>query len=101
MSPTHTRKGGKLYRYYVATDVLKGRASDCPVRRLPAGEIERAVLDQLRGLLRSPEIIVRTWRAARPSIEALTEGEVREALHRLDPLWDQLFPAEQARIVQL
>jgi hypothetical protein len=22
-------------------------------------------------------------------------------LHRLDPLWDELFPAEQARIVQL
>ena len=24
-----------------------------------------------------------------------------EALQRLDPLWDQLFPAEQSRIVQL
>ncbi len=23
MTPTHTRKGGKLYRYYVSTDVLK------------------------------------------------------------------------------
>jgi hypothetical protein len=26
---------------------------------------------------------------------------VQEALERLDPIWDQLFPAEQARIVQL
>jgi hypothetical protein len=26
---------------------------------------------------------------------------VREALERLDPVWDELFPAEQARIVQL
>jgi hypothetical protein len=26
---------------------------------------------------------------------------VREALERLDPLWDELFPAEQARIVRL
>jgi hypothetical protein len=26
---------------------------------------------------------------------------VRAALERLDPLWDELFPAEQARIVQL
>ena len=31
----------------------------------------------------------------------LDEAEVREALDRLDPLWDELFPAEQARIVQL
>jgi len=26
---------------------------------------------------------------------------VREALEQLDPIWDELFPAEQARIVQL
>ena len=26
---------------------------------------------------------------------------MREALERLDPLWNELFPAEQARIVQL
>jgi hypothetical protein len=31
----------------------------------------------------------------------ITEAEVRDALQRLDPLWDELFPAEQARIVQL
>jgi site-specific DNA recombinase len=26
---------------------------------------------------------------------------VRDALEQLDPLWDELFPTEQARIVQL
>jgi site-specific DNA recombinase len=31
----------------------------------------------------------------------IDEREVIEALQRLDPLWDQLFPAEQARILQL
>jgi hypothetical protein len=31
----------------------------------------------------------------------ITETEVRQSLERLDPLWDELFPAEQARIVQL
>jgi hypothetical protein len=71
------------------------------VRRVPAGEIESAVIDQLRGLLRSPEIIVGTWRAARQSMDGIKEADVREALHRLDPLWDKLFPGEQARIVQL
>jgi hypothetical protein len=38
---------------------------------------------------------------ARRSLEGLREADVREALERLDPLWDELFPAEQARIVQL
>ena len=101
MTPAHTRKGGKLYRYYVSTDVLKRDADACTVRRVPAAEIESAVVDQLRGLLRSPEIIVRTWRAARQSMDGISEADVREALERLDPLWDELFPAEQARIVQL
>ncbi len=31
----------------------------------------------------------------------IEEHEVRDALLRLDPLWNELFPAEQARIVQL
>jgi DNA invertase Pin-like site-specific DNA recombinase len=101
MSPTHTRKGQKLYRYYVSQTVLKGGADGCPVNRVPAAEIERAVIDQLRVLLRSPEIIVATWRAARKDIEGLTEGAVRDALECLDPLWEELFPAEQARIVRL
>jgi site-specific DNA recombinase len=101
MTPAHTRRNGKLYRYYVSTDVLKRDPDSCPVRRVPAGEIENAVIDQLRGLLRAPEIVVRTWRAARQAVGDISEAEVREALERLDPLWGELFPIEQARIVQL
>jgi hypothetical protein len=76
-------------------------ANACPVRRIPAAEIESAVVDQLRCLLRAPEIIVGTWRAARQSMDDINEADVRDALYRLDPLWDELFPAEQARIVHL
>jgi site-specific DNA recombinase len=101
MSPTHTRRGNRLYRYYVSQAVLKHGPEACPVRRVPAAEIEVAVVDQLRGMLRSPEVIVATWRAARSELDGLSENDVREALERLDPIWDELFPAEQARIVQL
>jgi len=101
MTPTHTRRSGRLYRYYVSMDVLKDGASSCPVRRLPAGEIENAVLGHLGVLLRAREIIVQTWRAARKVDRTITEAEVRDAIERLDPVWDELFPAEQARIVQL
>jgi DNA invertase Pin-like site-specific DNA recombinase len=101
MTPTHTRRGDKLYRYYVSQSVLKRGADACPVGRVPAAEIEGAVVDQLRGLLRAPEVIVGTWRSARREIDGLSEAEVRAALEGLDPLWDELFPAEQARVVQL
>jgi DNA invertase Pin-like site-specific DNA recombinase len=101
MSPTHARRGNKLYRYYVSQSVLKLGAGACPIGRVPAGEVEAAVIHQLRALLRTPEVIVGTWLAARAEIDGLTEAEVRDALEGLDPLWDELFPVEQARIVHL
>ena len=38
---------------------------------------------------------------ARAHADDITEADAREALQQLDPLWDELFPAEQARIVAL
>jgi len=102
LSPSHTMRKGRRYRYYVAQAVQKGSVdlrTDL-VRRISAGEIEGAVMAQVRALLRQPEIVVSTWLAARQEAPDMTEAEVREALHRLDPLWEELFPAEQARIVQ-
>jgi DNA invertase Pin-like site-specific DNA recombinase len=104
MSPTHTRRRGRLYRYYVSQAALKGteREGDLePVRRISAAEIEAAVVGQVRALLRQPEIIVGTWTAARGPDPDLTEAETRDALHQLEPLWDKLFPVEQARILRL
>jgi len=89
------------WHYYVSQDVLRRGPDACPVGRVPAAEIETAVIDQLRGIFRQPEIIVGTWRAARAEQDDVTEDEAREALMQLDPLWEELFPAEQARIVQL
>ncbi|MCF6329609.1 MAG: recombinase family protein [Henriciella sp.] len=100
-SPTHTRKKNRLYRYYVSQTVLRHGAGMCPVGRVPAAEIEAAVIDQLRAVFRQPEIIIGTWKATKVSDPNIDENAVREALVQLDPLWDELFPAEQARIVQL
>ncbi len=109
-SPSHTRKKGRLYRYYVSQTILKHGAGTCPVGRVPAGAIERAVVDQLRVIFRQPEIIAGTCKTAQkeactedqyPSLRAISETDARITLTELDPLWDELFPAEQARIVQL
>jgi hypothetical protein len=102
LSPTHSRKNGRLYRYYVAQRVLKGDApgDDSIVRRVSAAEIEGAVIAQLRALLRQPEVVVGTWVAAQTEAPDVTEADVRASLARLEPLWDELFPAEQQRIVR-
>jgi site-specific DNA recombinase len=101
MSPTHTRKGGRLYRYYISQSVMKRGTEACPIRQVPAAEIERIVIDQIRSLLQTPEVIVQTWRAARKANKDLAERDVCDALLEFEPLWNELFPAEQARIVEL
>jgi hypothetical protein len=103
MSPSHSRgRSGKRYRYYVSQALLKGPMQERPaIARLPAGQIEAAVIDQVRSLLRQPEMLVGTWRAARGMAPEVTEQEVRLAMERIEPLWDELFPAERTRIVRL
>ncbi len=101
MSPTHTRKSGRLYRYYISQSVMKRGTNACSVRQIPAAEIERIVIEQIRSLLQTPEVIVQTWRAARKSHKDITENDVRGALVEFEPLWAELFPAEQARIIEL
>jgi hypothetical protein len=55
----------------------------------------------LRAVFRQPEIVAGTWKAAKVQDGEITEADARDAIIRLDPLWDELFPAEQARIVGL
>lgn len=91
-----------MYRYYVSQAVLQGGATERPeVARVPAGELEGGVFAQVRALLRQPEIVVGTWQAARGTETDVSEQEVRTALDRIEPLWDELFHAEQARIVRV
>jgi site-specific DNA recombinase len=101
MVPSHTRRRGRLYRFYRTTTALKLGHDACPIRSVPAGDVEAAVIGQIRALLRAPEVVVRVWRAAHLENQEIDEREVVEALQRLDPLWDQLFPVEQARVIQL
>jgi hypothetical protein len=67
---------------------------------VPAAEVEEAVVAQVRHLLQTPEIIARTWAEAKSEVE-VPERDVVKTITEFAPLWDELFPAEQARIVRL
>ena len=57
------------------------------------------MLDRLPVGQSQPEVVVGTWLAARGEEADMTEDGMRAALERLEPLWVELFAAEQARIV--
>src|SRR5260370_19275700 len=49
MSPSHARKGGVKYRYYLSSALLQGMAGGAAsFRRVPAAEIERRVVRSVR-----------------------------------------------------
>lgn len=102
MSPTHTRRKGRLYRYYISQRLIKaGEPPGATSLRVPAGEIEEIVISQFRRMVASPEVIAATWKQLRGTTSQLTENEVRAALVSFDEVWAELFPAEQHRITSL
>jgi len=103
MTPAYTKKGSRLYRYYVSTDAIRGRtaaATEAP-SRVPADVIETAVVREIRRLVRAPEIVAKALMVARQEAPALGERDVVAALDRFAEVWSVLFPAEQARIMRL
>lgn len=102
LSPWHTTKrNGRRYRYYIPQRDAKEYAGASKLPRLPAAELESAVLQQLRAMMRQPVMISEIVPQAIALNDQLDEAQVTVAMTRLELIWDQLFPAEQQRIVQL
>ncbi len=103
MTPTSTKKGAKLYRYYVSMDVIRNRETgdETAPTRLAAGMVEDAVVTEIRRVLQTPEILAHVLSALKSNTADVSEADALGALHEFNTLWDQLFPAEQARIAQL
>jgi site-specific DNA recombinase len=158
------KQGGKRYRYYVCLAAQKKGWHTCPTKSVPAGEIERFVVEQIRAVGRDPAVLEGTLRqmrqqqakaaadlkteqrvaerelarhhatlkklAAAPDADSLAavqdnirsaerrllairqklEGldqqhvepeQVRGALTAFEPVWEQLAPKEQARVIAL
>ena len=102
MTPTATKKGSKLYRYYTSMDLIRNRPTDSArPQRLPAAMVEDAVVDEIRRMIATPEVRARALAALKSDTPDIDDKAVIAALDDFDTLWSSLFPAEQMRIVQL
>lgn len=103
MTPTSTKKGAKLYRYYVSMDVIRNRETgeETAPMRLAAGMVEDAVVTEVRRILQTPEVVAQVMAALKKEKGTVLEADAIAALHEFSALWAKLFPAEQARIIQL
>ncbi len=85
MGHTYSTKNGNIqYRYYVCLRAQKRGWHTCPSKSIPAAEIERLVVEQIRTIGRDPAMLGPTLKYARKQAKdalAATESE-RAALER-------------------
>ena len=103
MTPTATKKGSRLYRYYASMDLIRNRpiGDGAGPLRLPAGMVEDAVIGEIRRMIRAPEIAARVLKMLREESPTVDEKATIKALCEFDQIWTALYPAEQTRIIQL
>jgi site-specific DNA recombinase len=86
MSPSRTGKKNKSYAYYVCARASQRGRDTCPSKSIPAGQIERYVIDRIRCIGSDPVVVRKTIDAAnRLSDErtAALDGESRDLSRQL------------------
>jgi hypothetical protein len=102
MLPTATKKkSGKRYRYYLPySDKKLGRGTN-PFGIVPAEQIEALVLEQVKSALQAPEMIQAVWDEVQKLDATVSEPVVVLAMRNLSAVWNEMFPEERCRLVNL
>ena len=67
----------------------------------PDGPLVKSELKRLNDQMKSLDDSIRTLEAATSRTSTVDLAEITQALHRLDPIWEVLYPEEQSRILEL
>ena len=94
MTPAYTYKNGRRFCYYICVKDARRAASECPIRRIAAGEIEGHVYEWLGKLLRTPQVVT--------AVAGLAGVEPKQAMDALGDAWtDGMTQAEKHRLLQI
>ncbi len=97
-TPTHAKKAGRRYRYYTSRAVIRKAAFDQPMGRIPAVDLEDAILKEVFRFLRSPEEIVKVMRFRRGAA-ARFEGLLRLSIQQTKK-WTESPSSEQWSVLK-
>ncbi|MHC2066129.1 recombinase family protein [Bremerella sp. T1] len=77
MVHTFTNKRNRRYRYYRCAQLIKKGRSSCPTPSLPATEIERAVIDEIRMIAQDQDLQREVFNRVKSLLEEDREGITR------------------------
>jgi site-specific DNA recombinase len=78
MTHTYSQKGERRYRYYVCGHARQHGWETCPTKSIPAGEIERFVVDRIRAIGTDPVLTAEVLAKVRSETRARMDVLVRE-----------------------
>ncbi len=96
MGITYTKKKDRRYSYYVCEKDQKRPVSQCPLKRIPSGDVEKVVLEQLSAVFRTPTLVAKTYFTARE-----LENEERNRLESEHSDLKEKLKATQAEALAL
>lgn len=111
MTPTHTTKKGKRYRYYACVKAEKIGRKHCPTKSISASSVEDFVIERIRCVGRDPELIEKTiqevqnqQKASRDAIEFEDRNwakELKQAQQELQHLSAKLAQDQSPQTLEL
>jgi site-specific DNA recombinase len=111
MTPAHSTRGTKRYRYYTCSNAQKRGWHTCPSKSVPAAELERFVVERIKGIGQDEALVRETLAQAsqqadaqRQSLEAerrMTEKELAGWNQDLKRLLASLKPGDEGGTARL
>ncbi len=94
MTTTYTILRNRRYSYLLCSKDYKRGKSICPLKRVPVGDVEKAVLHQLGALLRAPTLLANTYSIAKEKeivVKKELEKQQKELCSALDDLREKFY----------
>ncbi|MFV0626625.1 MAG: recombinase family protein [Alphaproteobacteria bacterium] len=100
MIHSHTKRGNIHYRYYVSINANKRGYENCEIGCIPAEKIEGLVVEQIKNLIKSPEVISRTYKETLSLYRKTDEKVFISRMKSFESVWEYLYPGEINQIVR-
>jgi site-specific DNA recombinase len=100
MSPAHTRKGNRRYRYYVSQAILQYREADAgSVVRISANKIESPVIKRLMQCLQTPKELLNAF--SHLKLNAKQQSTLIQNAKSAVNNWNELSPANKVSYLKI
>jgi hypothetical protein len=96
-----TSRSGIRHRYYRCQGSMKHGADSCQLSGLNALNLEGVVVQHLRHILASPEVLARIGPQIEPAKGEVSHQQALACMKRIDEVWNELFPVERNRVAKL